>query len=278
MCASEDTVHCMDYPFRCPNRRHCTFMSLTPPYLVSPFFDTTKISAIRTVRTCIHELFRWTHVVLTIGSLLVAYYHQRQTVLPIAILMIILLLQWLLRLIKMSLPIPNATSQILPGNVVRLTIPIPVNFVSRWLWKNWTPGTHVRITVPSIGLLQPHPFTIATLASEKNIQLYIRANAGFTQRLYEKTAGSVISGKAVSLKVHFEGMYHGNFPNFAKFEVVLLISSGIGVAFTIAILKDIIEKVKIIQQSDGNCRCKRIGFVWIVKHRGLSLRYWADRS
>lgn len=253
-------------------------MSLTPPYLVSPFFDTTKISAIRTVRTCIHELFRWTHVVLTIGSLLVAYYHQRQTVLPIAILMIILLLQWLLRLIKMSLPIPNATSQILPGNVVRLTIPIPVNFVSRWLWKNWTPGTHVRITVPSIGLLQPHPFTIATLASEKNIQLYIRANAGFTQRLYEKTAGSVISGKAVSLKVHFEGMYHGNFPNFAKFEVVLLISSGIGVAFTIAILKDIIEKVKIIQQSDGNCRCKRIGFVWIVKHRGLSLRYWADRS
>jgi len=59
---------------------------------------------------------------------------------------------------------------------------------------------------------------------------------------------------------------------------VLLISSGVGVAFTIAILKDIIERVKVIQQSDGNCRCKRIGFIWIVKHQGLSLRYWVDRS
>ena len=187
-----------------------------------------------------------------------------------AILMAILVLQWFIRVFKILLPLPHATSQLLLQDAVRLTIPVPVNPIARRLWKTWTPGSHVRITIPSIGLLQPHPFTITSLPAEKKIQLYIRAKAGFTQRLYEKTAAAAITGSTFSTKVHFEGIYSAKFPNFSKFDVVLLISSGIGVTFTIPIVKDIVERVKIIQQQDGDCRCKRIGFVWIVKHRGLS--------
>ena len=159
--------------------------------------------------------------------------------------MAILVLQWFIRLFKILLPLPRATSQLLPHNVVRLTIPIPVNPIALRLWKTWAPGSHVRIAIPSIGLLQPHPFTITSLPTEKKIQLYIRAKTGFTQRLYEKTAAAAIAGGSLSIKVQFEGIYSGKFPTFAQFDVVLLISSGIGVTFNIAILKDIVERVKI---------------------------------
>jgi predicted ferric reductase len=184
--------------------------------------------------------------------------------------MAILVLQLFIRVFKLLLPLPHATSQLLPNGVIRLTIPMPVNPIARRLWKTWTPGSHVRITIRSIGLLQPHPFTIASLPTDKQIQLYIRAKAGFTQRLYEKTAAAAITGSTLSTKVHFEGIYSAKFPNFSKFDVVLLISSGIGVTFTIPILKDIVERVKVIQQREGDCRCKRIGFVWIVKHQGMT--------
>jgi len=168
----------------------------------------------------------------------------------------------------MFLPIPKATPQILPRKVTRLTIPLPTHPLSRQLWKSWSPGSHVRITIPAIGLLQPHPFTIASLPSDKELRLYIRSRGGFSQLLYEKTAGSIIAGQQPSLKINFEGLYQPKFPSFAKFEVVLMISSGIGITFCITILKDIVQKVKEIQARDGTCRCKRIGFVWVAKHRG----------
>jgi len=183
------------------------------------------------------------------------------------IAMIILVVEWFFRLFKMSLSIPEATPQLLARNVVHLTIPLPTGFVSRRFWKSWKPGSHVRLTIPSIGLLQPHPFTIASVPTDGNIQLYIRARSGFTQRLYEKTAGSILAQRPVGLKVHFEGLYGSQAPSFSQFDVVLLVSSGIGVSFTMPILRDVVHRVRQIQEGQ-NSRCKRIGFVWVVKHQG----------
>jgi len=178
-----------------------------------------------------------------------------------------LAVEWLFRLFKMSLSLPEAIPQLLARNVIHLTISMPTGFVSRRFWNTWTPGSHVRLSIPSIGLLQPHPFTIASIASDGNIQLYIRARKGLTQRLYEKTAGAILSGRPVGLKVHFEGLYLSKTPSFQQFDVVLLVSSGIGVTFTIPILRDLVQHVKQIEEGQ-NCRCKRIGFVWVVKHQG----------
>ena len=278
MRTSRNVICFVDCSLRCPNRRHRTIKSSTPFNIVTSLLVEADISSNRVVRTRVHELFRWTHVIFTLVFVLTAYYHQRQLILPVAILMAILVLQWLVRVFKILLPLPHATAQLLPQYIVRLTIPMPVNPIARRLWKTWTPGSHVRITIPSIGLLQPHPFTITSLPTEKKIQLYIRAKAGFTQRLHEKTAAAAIAGNALSIKVHFEGIYNVKFPNFSKFDVVLLISSGIGVTFTIPILKDIVERVKVIQQRDGDCHCKRIGFVWIVRRRGLSFHSQVNGS
>jgi Ferric reductase NAD binding domain/FAD-binding domain len=191
-----------------------------------------------------------------------------QTILPIAILGILLSLQWTYRLVKMFFIMPPATAQLLPANVICLTIPIPTRGLQRWLWSKWTPGTHIRLTIPSLGLLQPHPFTIASNPSEQKIQIYVQARNGLTRRLHERTAAAMIKGSSLSLKVNCEGMYTSHIPCFGKFDVVLLIASGIGVTFTIAILKDVVQKVKMIRAQEGDSRCKRIGFVWIVKHRG----------
>ena len=228
----------------------------------------------RAIRTRLHELFRRSHIILTIGFLLTAYYHQMQTILPIAILSILLSLQWTFRLVKMFLAMPPATAQLLPANVICLTIPLPTHGLQRWLWSKWTPGTHVRLTIPSLGLLQPHPFSIASNPSDEKIQIYVHARDGFTRRLHERTAAAMIKGSSLSIKVNCEGMYTSHIPCFGKFDVVLLMASGIGVTFTIAILKDVVQKVKMIRAQEGDSRCKRIGFVWIVKRRGCFPLKW----
>lgn len=179
----------------------------------------------------------------------------------------------LFRIFKMCLPLPRATAEILPGHMVHLTIPLSTNAIARHFWGKWTPGAHVQITFPNIAPFQPHPFTIASKPSDGSIELYIRAREGVTQRLYEKTAASLISGQNPSFKVRFDGIYGASFPDFAKFDVVLLVASGIGITFTIAILKDIIQKVKGMLQEDRTGRCKRIGFIWVVRHQGFPLNF-----
>jgi hypothetical protein len=231
---------------------------------------TTNIRANRPTRNNFHEFFRWTHIFLTLGFLVTAYYHEPATKYPILGSLSLLANEWIFRFFKMILPIPKARTLIFPGNVVRLTISLPTNRISRFFWKSWSPGSHVRITIPSIGLLQPHPFTIASLPSDDRIQLYIRSREGFSRRLYERAAAGVVSRTPSNINVHFEGIYGGRYPSFAKFDVVLLIASGIGITFIVPILKDLVLKVKSIQSQERDCRCKRIGFVWVVKHRGLS--------
>ena len=254
---------------RCPDRDHRLRLSSPALNLVPiPKKRRAYNRANRAIRTRLHEVFRRSHIIFTIGFLVTAYYHQMQTMLPIAIIAILLCLQWIFRLVKMFLPIPSATAQLLPSNVICLTIPLPPAGIQRYLWSKWTPGAHLRLTIPSLGLLQPHPFTIASLPSEQKIQLYVQAQKGFTRRLHERTAAAMIKGSSLSVKVNFEGMYTSHIPCFGKFDVLLLISSGIGVTFTMAILKDVVQKVKMIRAQEGDCRCKRIGFVWTVKRRG----------
>ena len=184
--------------------------------------------------------------------------------------MIGLALDWILRLIKMSLPIPRGETRIFPGNVVRLTIPIPTtNFLTRWLWNTWSPGQHARITIPAIGLLQSHPFTIASIPYDNCMQFFIRSQHGFSERLYERASASIIADREQVVNVQIEGVYGAKFPSFALYDIVLLIASGAGASFTIPILKDLIRLSKDLLQSDKNYRCKRIGFVWVVKSQGL---------
>jgi len=206
--------------------------------------------------------------VFTIGFLVAAYYHQPRTMIPILISMAILALEWCFRLLKMTIPLPQAATEIYPGDVVGITMPLPTNPLARLLWSQWRPGAHVRLTIPGIGILQPHPFTIASTPHEQCIRFYIRSRRGFTKKLYEKASDLGASGYTPNLTVHFEGIYGARYPDFGNFDVVLLVASGISVTFILPILKDLVLRTRTIQAQKRNTRCKRIGFVWIVKHRG----------
>jgi len=270
LCSARNFLLNMDTKNRC-QMGHRSIILSHPPHLIvlTPKPLKLTFSAGRPLRNKFHELFRWTHILLTIGFVFAAYYHQPQTMLPILIVMCLLGLEWLPRLLKMALPIPRATTQILNGNVVRITIPIPTNRLGKYFWGHWEAGSHIRITIPSIGLFQTHPLTIASIPSDGNIRLYIRARTGFTRRVYERAAAAVVSGTQASLNVHIEGIYGGRFPSFAKFDVVLLIAGGIGATFTVPILRDLVNRAK---QSNTRRQCKRLAFVWVVKNRGIILQ------
>lgn len=64
----------------------------------------------------------------------------------------------------------------LPHNTTRVTISNPP--------IHWTPGQHVFLSCHSIAPLQSHPFTIASIPEDRNMEFLIKSERGSTQRFF----------------------------------------------------------------------------------------------
>jgi ferric-chelate reductase len=125
--------------------------------------------------------------------------------------------------------------ELLPGRVIRLTIPTPKLF-------NWRPGQSAYLTIPKISStpLEGHPFTISAIDakslqhSELKFLIQDRKGKGFTSRLYDSEETSTIGN------VLIDGPYSTP-PRVNGYDTVLLIASGSGVTFTLPLLLDLIE-------------------------------------
>ncbi|KAA8566943.1 hypothetical protein EYC84_010039 [Monilinia fructicola] len=112
--------------------------------------------------------------------------------------------------------VPTATLTTLEGGVTRVCID------SKSI-KKWTPGSHVLLSVPVIGILQSHPATIASIPSSHGGKLVflLKGHKGFTGRLI--TAAETSPGSRPTWKARIDGPY-GNTADYATFDTVLLIS------------------------------------------------------
>ncbi|KAJ5527294.1 hypothetical protein N7513_011453, partial [Penicillium frequentans] len=146
--------------------------------------------------------------------------------------------------------------------------------------KKWSPGQHVFLSIPKLGLGQSHPATILSTPSSHNNDLVflLRAHRGFTRRLLDSAQSSSanllektedartvqIAGQHLSL---IGGPYGGSQSDFAAFDTVLLISGSTGITFTLSILLDIAHRVKT-----QKLPVRRLVFVWVV--RTVSCTEW----
>ncbi|KEF53546.1 uncharacterized protein A1O9_10521 [Exophiala aquamarina CBS 119918] len=125
---------------------------------------------------------------------------------------------------------------------------------------NWKAGQHVYLSIPRIGILEAHPFTIANLSKSgfgahgsNDLELYIKAHDGFTKRLHRhcqeltthKSFFSFVSGP------------WGNPPSIDRFESLILLSTGNGASFTLPIFQQAAMTENSIRQ---------IRFIWIFRN------------
>lgn len=127
---------------------------------------------------------------------------------------------------------------------------------------SWKAGQHVYISIPSVRLIENHPFTIANVCTDatsdgsRTLELYIKAHAGFSGQLHR-----LASGQHRSIRQSFRTFVSGPWgtpPSLRLFETVVLTGSATGASFTVPILQSI--------ASDPGC-IRQVRFHWIIRHR-----------
>jgi NAD(P)H-flavin reductase len=129
---------------------------------------------------------------------------------------------------------------------------------------SWKPGQHIYVWLPRLGLLESHPFTIATryITSKQcdcnDIQLAIRAQSGFSRRIHCYAQRTQKDNTQSPLTAFIAGPY-GSPPRWGAYETIVLISASTGASFTLPILESLLHCKAICT--------RRINFLLVVQHR-----------
>jgi NAD(P)H-flavin reductase len=138
---------------------------------------------------------------------------------------------------------------------------------------SWKPGQHLYLWLPRLGPLESHPFTIATPYKMPNkcscneIQLAIRAQAGFSKRIhqYAMKSGGLLNNPLTGF---IAGPY-GIPPAWYAYESLVLISASTGASYTLPILESVLHsKTTICTQ--------RIHFLLVARNRS-HVEYYEER-
>lgn len=161
----------------------------------------------------------------------------------------------------------------LPGDVTKVQI-------TSSRIKQWSPGQHVFLSLPKLGLGQSHPATILSIPSshENKLVFILRAHKGFTQRLLQSAKSSSTDLSPVgrdkegairqdTLEIKEEeyvslisGPYGGSHSDFAAFDTVFLIAGSTGVTFTLPILLDIAAR-----SANHKLPVRKVLFAWVIR-------------
>ncbi|KAF9033922.1 hypothetical protein BDZ89DRAFT_1158104 [Hymenopellis radicata] len=112
-------------------------------------------------------------------------------------------------------------------------------------------GQSVYLTLPGISVWQAHPFTIA-YEDESKLVFFVRVRKGFSKRL-------LLNAEQGKMRVWMDGPYSSP-PLIRGCDSVVFVAGGSGVAFTLPLLLEALEKSRSI-----GAPYPRILFVWAVR-------------
>lgn len=142
-------------------------------------------------------------------------------------------------------------------------------------------GQHIYLHVPSLGLFQAHPFSIAWIEvsparglrtqrtldlvhfdtdedENQKIEVIVKANDGFTRTLFQKAQDS----PNCTIRCLVEGPYGtASRTNFDQFDEVTLICGGIGITFALLVMRHHLK-----QQRQARRINQRMSLIWIVRY------------
>lgn len=163
----------------------------------------------------------------------------------------------------------SAVIETLPGESLRITFHMPRP------WK-FRPGQHAYLYIPSVGLWQSHPFTMAwaetqeILSDEKKLisnnkdlapmttmAMVIRRRTGFTNTLY-KRAMKCEDG-LLKCTAFLEGPY-GAEHSLDSYGTIVLFAAGIGITHHTSYLQHLVQGY-----ANGTIAARRITLIWVIQ-------------
>lgn len=237
------------------------------------------IQASSPIRHAAYETFKYLHIALVIVVIIGVYYHLKLANLPQLPLLWGAIILWAseraIRVLKVAYRNfgkggSRTLVEALPGNAVRVT----VDMARPWKFK---PGQHAYLYMPSIGLFQSHPFSVAwseeseDLSEEKlamnhqdilamrktSMSFVIRARTGFTEKLFKKAEASP-DGKLIT-KCWAEGPY-GGMHMMHSYGTVMLFAGGVGITHQVPHVRDLVAGY-----ANGTVAARKIVLVWTIQ-------------
>lgn len=126
-------------------------------------------------------------------------------------------------------------------------------------------GQYINVWVGSLGIMQTHPFVVASWTGNKqtNLMLIIEPRRGWTKRLQSKAMD--VSGQTVGLgRVLFTGPHGASIP-VGDYEYLFMVASGYGIVAQLPLLERLVHGVLARE-----ARALRIRLVWEFEDTGES--------
>ena len=123
----------------------------------------------------------------------------------------------------------------------------------------WQAGQHVYLTIPRLGPLEMHPFTIANACGayencgQERLTMLIKAHSGFSKRLYKAAARPGSDDR--TYRAFLSGPW-GLPPDLRHYETVVLIACSSGASFILPILQELLMNPACV---------KKITLHWIIR-------------
>ncbi|KAJ5632626.1 hypothetical protein N7490_008965 [Penicillium lividum] len=223
------------------------------------------------LRHRMYELFIFIHIPVSWIFVAMMFWHSKNYLKSWAYLwttVAILISTYLIRLFYLNWANPFRLSSfligeecavtLLPQNAVKVTIPTKMR---------WRAGQYVYLRMPSIGFIESHPFTIASLCSDdfpsaygekyRDMTLVFRPFEGFTRKVLKK---SLEYGPFKTYTAYLEGPYGGMKRDMAAFDDVVFFAGGSGITAIASQLLDLIKRIR-----DGKAVTKSIKVVWALR-------------
>lgn len=164
--------------------------------------------------------------------------------------------QWICRVMTSGLArTRSATMSKLSENLFEMTI----DNVKGLKWK---PGQHCFLRFPTLGVIDNHPFSIASILNDEQLRFVIMPRGGMTKKLHAQ-----LEKPELKLKVFVDGPYGGTSRDFSKFDRVILMATGSGISSTLPYIKAIVGNDLSMQKVD---------LFWTVRHTDDFL--WAKKE
>ncbi|XP_071724737.1 ferric reduction oxidase 7, chloroplastic-like [Rutidosis leptorrhynchoides] len=207
-------------------------------------------TSLHTVRKHYFELFFYTHQLYIVFVVFFAL-HVGDFIFSFAAGGIYLfMLDRFLRFFQSRKTVKVLSASCLPCGTVELVLSKPANL-------SYNALSFIFLQVRELSWLQWHPFSVSSspLDGKYHLAVLIKVLGEWTEKLKEK-----ISTKS-NLTVSVEGPYGHEVPYHLMYEHLILVAGGIGISPFIAVLSDILHRIK-----EGKpCLPRKVSIVWAVK-------------
>ncbi|KAK3606291.1 hypothetical protein CHS0354_037967 [Potamilus streckersoni] len=161
------------------------------------------------------------------------------------------ILDSLVSISRMKIHLRVLKAEILPSDVIALTIKKPPGFQHK-------SGQWVRMSCEALGKHEFHPFTLSSAPHERCLSLHIRAVGPWTKNIRETFDPNRNTSYP---KIYLDGPFGEGHQDWYRYDLSVLIGGGIGVTPFASILKDIVHKSAM----NVPFACKKIYFLWVTR-------------